>query len=138
MNNPLNTAFPLPGEPPTDHLIRAPVRPLSTTNHVYNSNTASLPVGHGYNGSGVGSPADQFGAGINGQFGANTGHMQPNSVINLSNSSEVVIGPMTQYQGAVTIYQYMDATVDSATGARGSLRMGGICYLYTSVINNSH
>ena len=36
-----------------------------------------------------------------------------NSVINLSNSSDVVIGPMTQYQGAVTIYQYMDATVEA-------------------------
>lgn len=35
---------------------------------------------------------------------------QPTSVINLSNSNDVVIGPMTQYQGAVTIYQYMDAT----------------------------
>lgn len=35
----------------------------------------------------------------------------PASVINLSNSSDVVIGPMTQYQGSVTIYQYMDATV---------------------------
>lgn len=34
----------------------------------------------------------------------------PTSVINLSNSNDVVIGPMTQYQGAVTIYQYMDAT----------------------------
>lgn len=38
----------------------------------------------------------------------------PSSVINLSNSSDVVIGPMTQYQGAVTIYQYMDATVQRA------------------------
>lgn len=34
----------------------------------------------------------------------------PSSVINLNSSSDVVIGPMTQYQGAVTIYQYMDAT----------------------------
>lgn len=129
MNNPLNTAFPLPGEPPTDHLIRAPARPLSSTNHVHNSNSASLPVGHGYNeGGGGGGANDTYGRGINGQFGANTARMQPNSVINLSNSSDVVIGPMTQYQGAVTIYQYMDATVDSATGARGSLRMGGMHY----------
>lgn len=39
--------------------------------------------------------------------------VQPSSVINLSNSNDVVIGPMTQYQGPVTIYQYMDATVES-------------------------
>lgn len=126
MNNPLNSAFPPPGEPPTDHLVRVPARPLGTTNHVHNSNTASLPVGAGFNG-GRGDQADPYGASaaVNGQFGANTARMQPNSVINLSNSSDVVIGPMTQYQGAVTIYQYMDATVDSATAARGSLRMGG-------------
>lgn len=127
MHNPLNGAFPSPGEPPTDHLVRIPHRPLGTTNHVHNNNTASLPVGAGYNGSERGGTADRFGGSmpVNGQFGANTARMQPNSVINLSNSSDVVIGPMTQYQGAVTIYQYMDATVDSASGARGSLRMGG-------------
>lgn len=39
--------------------------------------------------------------------------IQPTSVVNLSNSTDVVIGPMTQYQGPVTIYQYMDATVES-------------------------
>lgn len=39
----------------------------------------------------------------------------PASVINLSNSSDVVIGPMTQYKGSVTIYQYMDATVQGRT-----------------------
>ncbi|XP_073840307.1 peptidoglycan recognition protein LA isoform X1 [Musca autumnalis] len=39
--------------------------------------------------------------------------VQPSSVINLSNSNDVVIGPMTQYQGPVTIYQYMDATVEA-------------------------
>ncbi|XP_037817544.1 peptidoglycan-recognition protein LA isoform X1 [Lucilia sericata] len=39
--------------------------------------------------------------------------LQPTSVVNLSNSTDVVIGPMTQYQGPVTIYQYMDATVES-------------------------
>ncbi|XP_013109991.1 peptidoglycan-recognition protein LA isoform X1 [Stomoxys calcitrans] len=39
--------------------------------------------------------------------------VQPSSVVNLSNSSDVVIGPMTQYQGPVTIYQYMDATVEA-------------------------
>lgn len=45
---------------------------------------------------------------------------QPSSVINLSHSSDVVIGPMTQYRGPVTIYQYMDATVESrATSAGG-------------------
>uniref|UniRef100_A0A1B0FQA6 Peptidoglycan recognition protein family domain-containing protein n=1 Tax=Glossina morsitans morsitans TaxID=37546 RepID=A0A1B0FQA6_GLOMM len=43
----------------------------------------------------------------------NTPTLPPSSVINLSNSSDVVIGPMTQYQGPVTIYQYMDATVEA-------------------------
>lgn len=51
--------------------------------------------------------------------------VQPTSVINLSNSSDVVIGPMTQYQGPVTIYQYMDATVESRSmQANGG---GGMC-----------
>ncbi|XP_036335562.1 peptidoglycan-recognition protein LA isoform X2 [Rhagoletis pomonella] len=48
--------------------------------------------------------------------------IQPSSVINLSNSSDVVIGPMTQYQGPVTIYQYMDATVEARSMQAG----GGI------------
>lgn len=34
-----------------------------------------------------------------------------NSVINISNSNDVVIGPMMQYHGEVTIYQYMDTKV---------------------------
>ncbi|XP_067644487.1 peptidoglycan-recognition protein LA isoform X2 [Eurosta solidaginis] len=45
--------------------------------------------------------------------------IQPSSVINLSNSSDVVIGPMTQYQGPVTIYQYMDATVEARSMQAG-------------------
>ena len=53
--------------------------------------------------------------------------IQPSSVINLSNSTDVVIGPMTQYQGPVTIYQYMDATVESrsmqANGGGGMFHM---------------
>ncbi|XP_052873567.1 peptidoglycan-recognition protein LA-like [Anopheles cruzii] len=55
--------------------------------------------------------------------GTTTDGLQPaaTSVINLSNSSDVVIGPMThyQYQGAVTIYQYMDATVEASRVATG-------------------
>ncbi|XP_058058512.1 peptidoglycan-recognition protein LA-like isoform X2 [Anopheles bellator] len=55
--------------------------------------------------------------------GGTSGGVQPaaTSVINLSNSSDVVIGPMThyQYQGAVTIYQYMDATVEASRIATG-------------------
>uniref|UniRef100_A0A675AHZ2 Peptidoglycan recognition protein la n=2 Tax=Anopheles darlingi TaxID=43151 RepID=A0A675AHZ2_ANODA len=52
---------------------------------------------------------------------AQTGTLQPaaTSIINLTNSSDVVIGPMTQYQGAVTIYQYMDATVEAGRIATG-------------------
>ncbi|KAH8366206.1 hypothetical protein KR093_010152 [Drosophila rubida] len=41
--------------------------------------------------------------------------IQPSSVINLSNSTDVVIGPMTQYQGPVSIY-YMDASMQTAAG----------------------
>lgn len=48
--------------------------------------------------------------------------VQPTSVINLSHSNDVVIGPMTQYRGPVTIYQYMDATGESS--ARGGKRTG--------------
>ncbi|XP_017840744.2 peptidoglycan-recognition protein LA isoform X1 [Drosophila busckii] len=41
--------------------------------------------------------------------------IQPSTVINLSNSTDVVIGPMTQYQGPVSIY-YMDASMQTAAG----------------------
>lgn len=40
----------------------------------------------------------------------NAGEQQVNSVINITNSNDIVIGPMMQYHGEVTIYQYMDAT----------------------------
>lgn len=55
---------------------------------------------------------------------ASSGQTAPTSVINLSNSSDVVIGPMTQYQGSVTIYQYMDAMFDGRRGS-SSLRPEG-------------
>ncbi|XP_050333449.1 peptidoglycan-recognition protein LA isoform X2 [Bactrocera neohumeralis] len=58
--------------------------------------------------------------------------IQPSSVINLSNSSDVVIGPMTQYQGPVTIYQYMDATVEAR-----STQAGGGINQNTSNVNTS-
>ncbi|KAH8418239.1 hypothetical protein KR222_006310, partial [Zaprionus bogoriensis] len=41
--------------------------------------------------------------------------LQPSTVVNLSNSTDVVIGPMTQYQGPVSIY-YMDASMQTAAG----------------------
>jgi len=41
--------------------------------------------------------------------------IQPSTVINLSNSTDVVIGPMTQYQGPVSIY-YMDASMQTPPG----------------------
>lgn len=70
---------------------------------MHNSNRASLPGGNGVN--------DHIAAAAR----LNDSILQhPSSVINLSNSSDVVIGPMTQYQGNVTIYQYMDATVQRA------------------------
>lgn len=37
------------------------------------------------------------------------GDAQVNSVINITNSNDIVIGPMMQYQGEVTIFQYMDS-----------------------------
>lgn len=49
---------------------------------------------------------------------------QPTSVINLSHSNDVVIGPMTQYRGPVTIYQYMDATVESRATTAGGGKLG--------------
>lgn len=60
--------------------------------------------------------------------------IQPTSIVNLSNSSDVVIGPMTQYQGPVTIYQYMDATVESRSmQSNGS---GGRCQSCIRLFNN--
>ncbi|KAH8302028.1 hypothetical protein KR044_001957, partial [Drosophila immigrans] len=50
--------------------------------------------------------------------------IQPSSVINLSNSTDVVIGPMTQYQGPVSIY-YMDASMQTAAGINSSNAANG-------------
>lgn len=69
---------------------------LPNSNNINNSNSASLP--------------SQVGSSIN------DATLRPASVINLSHSNDVVIGPMTQYQGSVTIYQYMDATVEASIG----------------------
>lgn len=79
--------------------------------HMHNSNQASLP------GSNV--AAGEHLAAATALNDAVLHH--PSSVINLTNSSDVVIGPMTQYQGAVTIYQYMDATVQRAENNRRHL-----------------
>ena len=48
------------------------------------------------------------------QYASPAIQQQPTSVINMSHSNDVVIGPMTQYQGPVTIY--MDATVAAKSG----------------------
>ncbi|KAM8710466.1 hypothetical protein ACLKA7_017135 [Drosophila subpalustris] len=50
--------------------------------------------------------------------------IQPSSVINLSNSTDVVIGPMTQYQGPVSIY-YMDASMQTAAVMKLLLKVHG-------------
>lgn len=89
--NQFDQSNPIPMPPPVSNTLMNLQAP-----NTYNSNTASLP---GLNGG----PAQDTPA---------TVQPVPTSVINLSNSSDVVIGPMTQYQGAVTIYQYMDATVE--------------------------
>lgn len=93
--NQFDQSNPIPMPPPVSNTLMNLQAP-----NTYNSNTASLP-------------------GISGMPAQNTPGYPPaavqpvpTSVINLSNSSDVVIGPMTQYQGAVTIYQYMDATVE--------------------------
>lgn len=93
------------------------INPRYNSFHQHNA-IPSMP-GNSYNpGAGGGS-----GPAANGSNGSNNGNtsVQPatTSVINLSNSSDVVIGPMTQYQGAVTIYQYMDATVEATRIASG-------------------
>lgn len=91
----------LPQPPQTaneNNLIQGYRQNQHPTANINNSNTASLPAGTGsLNPAGM---ADSV--------------YRPASVINLSNSNDVVIGPMTQYQGAVTIYQYMDATVETS------------------------
>ncbi|XP_037045335.1 peptidoglycan-recognition protein LA-like [Bradysia coprophila] len=92
MQNPHHT---MPSAPITadNYLMRPINQRLPNTN---NSNSASLPS---QTGTSLNDPA-----------------FRPASVINLSHSNDVCIGPMTQYQGAVTIYQYMDATVEASIG----------------------
>lgn len=105
MNEQQNDAIPLP--PPASDVL------LSLQRHA--SNNAGMPTSQSTNNNPNNVPQNLF---------ANPS-IQPSSVINLSNSSEVVIGPMTQYQGSVTIYQYMDATVQ----ARATHANGGIYYV---------
>lgn len=95
MQNPFN-ATPMPPNSTDNNLMRPIYQRLPNTNNINNSNSASLP--------------SQAGSGVN------EATFRPASVINLSHSNDVVIGPMTQYQGAVTIYQYMDATVEASVG----------------------
>ncbi len=102
MQNPLNA---MPTTESNNNLMRSINQRLPNTNTINNSNSASLP--------------SQAGSGVN------DATFRPASVINLSHSNDVVIGPMTQYQGSVTIYQYMDATVEASVGrAPGGLGLG--------------
>lgn len=87
-----------------------PIPSAHTLMNVNNRNTTALPS---YNNSNSIQdppivPNQPVALALNGTT------VTPTSVINLSNSNDVVIGPMTQYQGAVTIYQYMDATVEAS------------------------
>lgn len=112
MQNPFN-AIPMPPVPNTaeHHLMRPINQRLPNTSNVNNSNSASLPSQAGVS-------------------GLNEASFRPASVINLSHSNDVVIGPMTQYQGAVTIYQYMDATVEATVGrVPGSNGLGELRFL---------
>lgn len=101
MNSSSNNAnYPIPMPPSVANTLMHLQSP-----HVHNSNRANLP------GNSVSANDHAAGAAAR----PNDAILQhPTSVINLSNSSDVVIGPMTQYQGSVTIYQYMDATVQRA------------------------
>lgn len=80
---------------------------LTSLSSRHNSNSATIPGG-------------QNGGELTGTAASTT------SIINLSNSQDVVIGPMTQYQGPVTIYQYMDATVEARGVPPGGLGINGI------------
>lgn len=117
MNEQQNDAIPLP--PPASDVL------LSLQRHA--SNNAGMPTSQSTNNNPNNVPQNLF---------ANPS-IQPSSVINLSNSSEVVIGPMTQYQGSVTIYQYMDATVQArATHANGGINQNRTKH-ETNVIQNT-
>lgn len=98
--------------------VPMPPPAANTLMQLQNSNRANLPgssTGGNYGLNDLNSASSRVNETVN----------QPTSVINLSNSSDVVIGPMTQYQGAVTIYQYMDATVQRA-GNPNRTHLGGI------------
>lgn len=45
----------------------------------------------------------------------NMTHVPSMPTINMNNSSDVVIGPLTQYHGPVTIYQYLGSDDGSGT-----------------------
>lgn len=114
---PPETPGPPAYEPNENSLVQGYRHPNTTTT---NSNTASLPS------AGAGSATTGANSGLSltpGLGGLAENGLRPASVINLSNSNDVVIGPMTQYQGAVTIYQYMDATVETST-RRGPISLG--------------
>lgn len=101
--------LPMPGEPavptqpasyntPENNLVQGYSHQVpSASASVNNSNNATLPPGN----LPISTAADSA--------------YRAASVINLSNSNDIVIGPMTQYQGSVTIYQYMDATVETSS-----------------------
>lgn len=91
---PLNLNEPIPMPPP-----------VATTMMQLQSSNTSNTGHHGHHGHSNSNDLNPLNAGR-----LNESLQHPTSVINLSNSNDVVIGPMTQYQGAVTIYQYMDAT----------------------------
>uniref|UniRef100_A0A3F2YVH1 Peptidoglycan recognition protein family domain-containing protein n=1 Tax=Anopheles culicifacies TaxID=139723 RepID=A0A3F2YVH1_9DIPT len=100
------------------------IHPRYNSFHQHNAFPAGATVGS--LGARYEQHTDSPGMASNHQNGLSTGNggnttVQPaaTSVINLSNSSDVVIGPMTQYQGSVTIYQYMDATVEASRIATG-------------------
>lgn len=103
----INDSNPIPMPPPVENTLMQLQSPnFNNNNNSNNSNNHSI-----FNGNGINAvPSNPT--------------LHPASVINLTNSSDVVIGPMTQYQGSVTIYQYMDATVQRAISNTGHPHAG--------------
>lgn len=146
-HQPIESPYPMPPAPNShtvgmQHPMRMP----------HNTNSTTLPgssaAGHFASPAGLGAPPSYYGGYPDAMGGPNAGAAsiqgmpggamrgmgagmtpagQPSSIINLANSSDVVIGPMTQYQGSVTIYQYMDATFDaSPPQLNGGARRGPV------------
>ncbi|XP_062543622.1 peptidoglycan-recognition protein LA isoform X1 [Armigeres subalbatus] len=114
---------PQPSTPLPESVTNALMSIQPRYNSFHQHHVPHMASGNSYNQTPGAGPGSIPGATNNSN---NNNNLQPatTSVINLSNSSDVVIGPMTQYQGSVTIYQYMDATVEATRIASGRNNQG--------------